>query len=703
MRPALLLAAGGAATGALGAGDGKLGKVIQLLTEMHKSGTKEMKQEQIAWSAREQWCKNRLDALTVSVSDLKDQKADLEASISQAAADMEEISENLADLSATIQDRTAKKKKAKEVRAEEHKAFLVEKADYEESVMALEKAIQIIERHQSQFGSVAQESFLQVSEKLPENVRGLAMAMLEMDAPPTGEAKAYEAKTGGVMGLLEKTLDEFRQKVHDTEMAEMNRRHNYENMDQLLTEDIASATTATEDQTIALQTRKGDKAKAQELLAVCKDDLKDTTIEKQDTSMTCTQEAREYKTKQRVRGDELEALDKAIEILGGISFTQVDAAVKSFLQLASNRGEADKVENMGEAAKISMYLRHQSVQLRSSSLAQMADRLAEDPFVKVKGMIKTMIDKLMKEGAEDAKLESFCKLNFGKAKRKMKKYNAAADKYAAEQAKQGALATKLTESHKQLEAEIAALRTAMADSTKARNEEKAANAAAIAEAKDGAEAVSQAIEVLRAFYEKAGAAMPSFVQVGSKASSKSQTAKTEKKIQIPKPGSAAWDAMGPPEFADPSAIPEDYATLPEGKGYGGQADKATGVLGILEVVEQDFARDAAETETAEAEAAAEYSKYMNDGKVSLAKKTTDSDLQKKDAAEAKAAASAAAENLENTSKQLKAAEDEYDALKPQCPASAGGTKGEVTFEERTAQRQAEIDSLKMALTMLKGE
>eukprot|EP00392_Amoebophrya_sp_AT5.2_P003882 g3887.t1 len=420
--------------------------------------------------------------------------------------------------------------------------------------------------------------------------------------------------------------------------------------------------------------------------------------------MTCTMEAKEYKTKQRVRGDEIEALDKAIEILGGISFTQVDqaSAVKSFLQLASKvGGAADKVANMGEAAKISMYLRHQSVQLRSSSLAQMADRLAEDPFVKVKGMVKTMIDKLMKEGAEDAKLESFCKLNFGKAKRKMKKYNAAADKYAAEQAKQGALATKLTESHKQLEAEIAALRTAMADATKARNEEKAANAAAIAEAKDGAEAVSQAIEVLRAFYEKAGAAMPSFVQVS--ASSKSGTAKTEKKIQIPKPGSSAWDAMGPPEFVDPSAIPDDYATLSAGKGYGGQADKATGVLGILEVVEQDFARDAAETETAEAEAAAEYSKYMNDGKVSLAKKTTDSGLQKKDAAEAKAAASAAAENLENTSKQLKAAEDEYDALKPQCPASAGGTKGEVTFEERTAQRQAEIDSLKMAMQMLKGD
>ena len=90
---------------------------------------------------------------------------------------------------------------------------------------------------------------------------------------------------------------------------------------------------------------------------MCKDDLKDTTTEKQDTSMACTMEAKEYKTKQRVRGDEIEALDKAIEILGGISFTQVDqaSAVKSFLQLASKvGGAADKVANMGEAAKVLM-------------------------------------------------------------------------------------------------------------------------------------------------------------------------------------------------------------------------------------------------------------------------------------------------------------------------------------------------------------
>ncbi|CAD7925465.1 unnamed protein product, partial [Amoebophrya sp. A120] len=533
-----------------GAQDGKLGKVIQLLTEMHKAGTKEMKDEQVAWSARNQWCTNRLDALTVSVGELKDQKSDLEASIAQAAADMEEIAENIAELQATIADRNAKKEKATKTREEEHKAYLLEKADYEESVMALEKAIQIIERHQSKFGSVAQESFLQVSQKLPEDVRGLAMAMLEMDAPPTGEAKAYEAKTGGVLGILEKSLDEFRQKVHDTEMAEMNRRHNYENMIQLLTEDIASATTDSEDQSINLQTRKSDKAKAEELLVVCKDDLKDTMVEKQDTAMTCTSEAKEYKTKQRVRGDELEALDKAIEILGGISFAQVK--VTSFVQLKNSADS--QVQDMGEAAKISMFLRHASVQLRSTSLAQVADRLAEDPFVKVKGMIKTMIDKLMEEGAADAKLEAFCKLNFGKAKKKMKKYNAAADKYAAEQAKQSALAEKLTESFTQLTAEIAALRTAMADATSARNAEKEANTAAIAEAKDGSEAVSQALEVLRAFYEKAGAAMPAmFLQ------------KSQKKVQIPKPGSAAWDAMGPPEFADPAAIPDDYATLPEGK------------------------------------------------------------------------------------------------------------------------------------------
>jgi len=60
----------------------------------------------------------------------------------------------------------------------------------------------------------------------------------------------------------------------------------------------------------------------------------------------------------------------------------------------------------------------------------------------------------------------------------------------------------------------------------------------------------------------------------------------------------------------------------------------------------------------------------------------------------------AAGSAKQTGKELKSVEAQYQALLPECPASAGGTKDEVSFEERQGQRQAEIDSLKQALEML---
>ena len=118
---------------------------------------------------------------------------------------------------------------------------------------------------------------------------------------------------------------------------------------------------------------------------------------------------------------------------------------------------------------------------------------------------------------------------------------------------------------------------------------------------------------------------------------------------------------------------------------------------MLEVIQSDFVRLQSETEQTEAEDAASYEKLMQDSKVDKAVKQTDVEHLTKRNASLKRDLQAAKRDLNNTSKELKAAQDYFDKLKPSCVDSG------VTYEERVARREEEIQSLKEALKILAGE
>merc|ERR1712238_605835 len=126
---------------------------------------------------------------------------------------------------------------------------------------------------------------------------------------------------------------------------------------------------------------------------------------------------------------------------------------------------------------------------------------------------------------------------------------------------------------------IAELDAAMAKATKLRQDEKAKNTETIADSQEAQTAVAQALTVLKEFYAKAAEA----------------TAFVQKK-------------------AEPEVFDEPY------KGMGGESG---GVVGMLEVIESDFARLEADTKAAEASAQKEYDEFMTDSQVDKTKESTD--------------------------------------------------------------------------------
>merc|ERR1719395_270494 len=177
-----------------------------------------------------------------------------------------------------------------------------------------------------------------------------------------------------------------------------------------------------------------------------------------------------------------------------------------------------------------------------------------------------------------------------------------------------------------------------------REDEKAKNTATIKDAMEAQTAVAQALTVLREFYAKAEKAT-AFVQQ--------------------------------PEVFDD-------------KPYKGMGGMAGGVVGMLEVIESDFARVEAETSAAEAAAVKEYDQFMHDSTVDKADMQRDIKHKKTKKENEENAVVEQKVDLEGTQKELDAALRYYDKLKPSCVDSG------ISYEERVKQREQEIQSLQEA-------
>merc|ERR1711862_167563 len=152
------------------------------------------------------------------------------------------------------------------------------------------------------------------------------------------------------------------------------------------------------------------------------------------------------------------------------------------------------------------YLLEQAHKLNSRVLAVIAVRVSDDPFKKVKKMIKDLIVRLMEEANEEAEHKGWCDTELSTNEQTRKEKTEAVELLHAEIDQLEASIAKLTEDIADLTAAVAALDEAMAKQTKLRQAEKAKNAETVKDSKDAQTAVAQALTVLKEFYSKAGEA-----------------------------------------------------------------------------------------------------------------------------------------------------------------------------------------------------
>jgi len=561
--------------------------------------------------------------------------------------------------------------------------------DYTETIEALRGALKTMKgtvekvekAEKADAASLAQIAALQEMPLIPDETKEAIASWLQLvdsdsdsdsdlDSdlkPPTAKKpKVTHFQSDGVINMLDKMVDRFVYKRNEAEKREMQQNHDYK----LLAKDL-DAQTSMANKDIGEKT--AAKAKALKNKASSEGDLQDTRSAKAadekyvaDLEATCDQKAADFKSRQQLRAEELEAINKAIKIIssGSVkgsadkhlpSFSQLryqDSASSSATALLFLRSQAALSDRM----QVAELLQSRADRSDSRVLAALAERIAlgSDPFKKVKKMIQDLIVRLLEQAAEEAEKKGWCDTELTTNKQTRATKSKAVDTLKAEIDGLKASTTKLTEEIAELTAGVAELDKAMETATKLRGDEKDKNEQTIQDAQEAQAAVEQALLVLREFYDKAGSAT-AFSQLGS--------------------GSEA---------------PEIFDKPYQGMGKGG-------VVGMLEVIESDFAQLQSDTSAAEATAAKEYDSFISDSKVDKTAKGKDIEHKSAKKQEQSRSIVTKKEDLEGTEKELAAALRYFDKLKPSC-LEAGES-----YEEKVARRKDEIQSLKEALEILNGD
>jgi hypothetical protein len=634
----------------LGAGVTPIQKVVSMMQEMVAKGKQEKHEEQVAFASFSQFCKDTIDQKQEAIAKGAAAIEQLSADIMKAQADQKKLGDEIKQHDADIAAWESDKAKAQDERAAEKADYSTLHKDYSESIDALGRAIQVLKGQSKDTAQSFLQKVVQL-DRVPASAKRTILAFLatsdqqdplSVSAP---QANAYEFQSGGVVSMLEKLEDKFKKELDDTEKEELNAKHNFEMQIQELVDQIDAAT-GERDEKMKLKAKraedeasaKGELAQTQENKAADEKYLKDLVTE-------CDQKSKDFESRQMLRAEEIEAINKAIEIMlsGAVSgagekhlpqLIQTD----SFTLLRANQDSPLK-------AKAMAYLQSKAQANKSHLLSLVASKMS-GPFDKVKKMIKDMIVKLMEEATEESEHKGWCDTEMSTNKQTREDKADQVSTLTAESEELGAKIEKLANEMAELSDAIAAIDAAVAEATELRTKEKAKNEVTVAEAKEAQVAVAKALTVLNDFYAKA---------------------------------------------ADATAFVQAF------KPYKGMGGESGGIIGMLEVIESDFARLEAETTTAESEAQAEFERFSDDSAQDKAVKNMDLDNKGKDKATAESDLIATKNDLEATQTELDAALAYYDKLKPSC-VDAG-----LSYEDRVRQREEEIQSLQEALKILSGE
>jgi len=623
-----------------------VGKVLELLGNLKDKVTEEGNVAAKEHKEFTEYCRSMKQDLEHSISRNNDKIDEFAATLQKANSEIERLTAEISDLAAKIQQEEEDLSQAKALRKEQNDDFLSGQKDLEDTVDTLVRAVGLLRKAGLGFIQAPQMKAVlaQVAETLSTVMDAAVIdtaskeklqAMLQEhdDGDDEGaaggfqqpQAKAYESHSGNIIEMIEELKLKAEGELSDLRKEEMQRQHAFDQLEQGLADSINTANRDRKNNQNALAQNQETAGKSEGDHANEKNSLSQNDESLKTSTEQCAQRSEDFKAEVASREEELGAIGKAIEILSDPTFASANSARTSFLQVRDDRrqGAVDEIRGLAR-------------QFRSVGLAQLAIRAAEDPFGKVKGLIREMIDRLKKKAAEEADHNAYCVSERKTNVEKRDDVQGKRDGFAARLEKAQATQAQLKEEVAALSGELADLEANTAEATKIRTEEEASYNTAAQEFRVGLDGLQKATQVLREYYSQGGA-------------------------------------------------------------HNKASDSATGIIGMLEVAEQDMSNSQAQAEMAETNAARDYKKMMQESEVNKA--TMQASVKSKEGELARLAESITdlQSDVDGADEELKAILDYLEKLKESC------THKPQSFEDRAAARQQEIEGLKRALEILDNE
>jgi len=639
-------------------------KTIQLLEGLSAKIVKEGEEEAKLYEKFTAYCN---DESKETQFEIKTSKADAErasAAVADETAKIGAAEAKIEELSSTIATAEKDLAAATKIREKENVDFEKVQAELMEGVSMLERAIAIIEREMAKTGFIqGADSMKKVSDALTvvmdaamvnSGDKAKVQALLQsqtaeddLELQPTGapDPAAYKSKSGGIVDTLEDMLEKAKAELADAQKAEMNSKFDYEQLKQKLEDAMKFGTKELDETKAAKAAAEEAKAVAENDLAVAEKATAEGSKHLSDLQNECMTKATEYEESQHSRQEELTALATAKKILeektGGASGREY-----SFIQLKSKthvRVRAKQVKDrvVGMLQELATKDDSDSISLLAQRV-EAASMMGEDPFAKIKGLIQEMIEKLEADAAKEAGHKAFCDKEMSETKAKKEEKESDLGTLSTKIDKATSKIAKLKEEIATLQEELAAIAKAQAEADEIRAAEAAAWKEAKADYESGVEGVGMALQVLRDYYAE----------------------------------------------KDESLIQQTHVKA---------TGAATGIIGMLEVIESDFTKSLADGTAAEAMAVEAYEKLTQDNKIATTEKSTAVEYKTKDQKETESMLECLKEDKASAEKEYAAIMEYWEKLQPMCIAKPE------PYAERKKRREAEIAGLKEALTILEEE
>jgi len=633
-------------------------QVLTLLQKLYDTVVSDGEVEQKQFEEFAEWCEDQAKERQFEIKTGKGQVESLKATIEKSSADIEDSNSRIGDLSQQIGANDADLKAATDIRAKENATFKAEDHELVETVDTLRRAQQVLSRQLQKGQSLAQvpQAFKDLTNSLSVILDASIFSSTDktklkafmqqgeegVDAPV---AAAYESHSSGILDTLADLQEKAESSLAEARKTEVNSRHAFELLQQSLKDQIKVQNDNLSSTKKQLAAASEVKATAEGDLAASSKDLKEDEHYLKDLSRNCQKRASDSEVSQKSRAEELKALADAKKIIaeatGGASQRQY-----ALIQVSANSKTADLYEQVEKKIKIMGRKDNNSVLVQLAQQIRAAAATSGDPFAKVKGLIKDMVQRLITEAAEEAGHKEFCdkETATNEAKR---------NKLVAEENKLSTRIEKANAGVATLKQQVSELNNALANIAKSQKQLDAQRAAeheeftkAHADFQQGVDGIRSALRILREYYQTDGA----------------------------------------------SLVQEPSTSV-----HGASADSGNGIISILEVAESVFARSLAESQAAEDDAVDFHDSTSQENKVSTATKRAAVEGKTQESARLQQLISDANSDREGVQEELSAVSEYLEKLRPQC------TTEPESYEDRKARRESEIEGLKSALNILENE